>query len=105
MVFDKGAKSKDNEDMIVAARCHYLTAVKDYEWLRKKIQSVERSSMKRVLKYKTGERVFVHPEENKGVYLYIYYDERRAKQDAKKREKRIREILEEKEEMTSALTT
>lgn len=103
MVFDKGAKSKDNEDMIVAASHHYLTAVKDCEWLRKKIRSVERSSMRKVLKYKTGEWVFVHPDVNKGVYLYIYYDERRAKQDAKKREKRIREILEEKEEMTRLL--
>jgi len=103
IVFNKGAKSKKNCDMITDDGYHYLTAVKDYNWVGEKIRSINRAEMRYVMDYKKGKKVFVYREEINGVYRYFYYDERRAEQDAKKREEKIKQALAEKKEMMDLL--
>jgi len=103
IVFDKGPKSKKNCDMITDDGFHYLTAVKDYKYVREKMKSIEKTQMQHVMKYKNGKKVFVHHETQEGVHRYFYYDERRAEQDARKREKKIKNALAEKKEMMDTL--
>ena len=60
-----------------------------YPWINDKMSSLDKTGMKEMMTYKTGERVFAHVEKRNDEFLYIYYDERRAKSDASKREKKI----------------
>lgn len=103
IVFDKGPKSKKNCEMITDKSYHYLTAVRDYEWVRKKIRSIDRTQMKYVMKYKKGKKIFVLHDTVGDLHHYFYYDERRAEQDARKREKKIKKVLAEKKEMMELL--
>ncbi|MBU4266753.1 MAG: IS1634 family transposase [Candidatus Altiarchaeota archaeon] len=103
IVFDKGPKSEKNCDLVTDKHCHYLTAVKDYKYVRKKMQSIDKTQMQHVMTYKTGENVHVHVEKTNGIYRYFYHDERRAKHDDKKRNKKIKKTLTEKKEMMDTL--
>jgi transposase len=103
IVFDKGPNSKKNCDLVTGKGCHYLTAVKDYDYVRKKMKSIDRTRMQYVMTYRTGEKVHVHVEKTNDIIRYFYYDERRAKHDARKREKKIKKTLKEKEEMMKIL--
>jgi transposase len=99
IVFDKGAKSDENCRMTMDHGYHYLTAVKDYNWLREKIRSINKAEMTYVMRYKTGKKVFVHREKVNEIYRYFYYDERRAEQDVRGRGEKIKKVLAEKKEM------
>ena len=99
MVFDKGAKSKENCQMILDNGDDYLSAIKNTAELRKKIKQVDKDSMIELFSYKNGGKVFGYWKEYGGVYEYLYYDERKAKKDAKKRQKKINKILGRRKEM------
>jgi len=79
IVFDKGPKSKKNCDLVTDKQFHYLTAMKDYKYVREKMQLIDKTQMQHVMTYNTGENVHVHVEKTKGIYHYFYHDERRAK--------------------------
>ena len=99
MVFDKGAKSKGNCQMILDNGDDYLSAIKNTAELRKKIKQVDKDSMIELFSYKNGDKVFGYWKDYGGVYEYLYYDERKAKKDAKKRQKKINKILGRRKEM------
>ena len=104
IVFDKGAKSKGNCKLIRESGHDYLSAIKDTAELRAKIEQIDKNSMLELFQYETGDKVFGYWNRNsEGVYGYIYYDERRAKKDAKKRQKKIKKLLKEKEELTKKI--
>lgn len=99
MVFDKGAKSKGNCKMILENGDDYLSAIKNTAELRKKIKKVGKDSMMELSRYESGDKVFGYWKKCGEVYEYLYYDEKKAKKDIKKRQKKINKILENREEM------
>lgn len=104
MVFDKGPKSKGNCELIRESGHDYLSAIKDTAELRAKIRPINKESMLELFQYESGDKVFGCWRENSaGVYEYIYYDERRANHDVKKRQRKIKKVLKEKEELTKKM--
>jgi len=99
IVFDKGAKSKGNCKMIRDNGDDYLSAIKDTAELRKKIKQVDKDSMIDLFSYENGDKVFGYWNKCGDISEYIYYDERKAKKDAKKRQKKINKVLTNREEL------
>lgn len=50
------------------------------------MKQVDKSLMVELFRYKTGDRVFVWWKKRGEAYEYVYFDERKAERDAKKRE-------------------
>ena len=100
IVIDKGAISNENFKMIQGESCHYLTACKNYESLRKAIRSVDKSKMKKIKVDKKGKKTLVLKKKVGDIYRYIYYDDKRAENDVAQRTKEINKILAEKRKLT-----
>jgi len=103
VTFDKGAKSKENCELIQAGGRDYLSAVKDTTELREKIRRIDKDSMVELFSYKSGERVFAMWKKCGEVYEFIYFDERKAKREAEKREGKVRKALDEKEALAEKI--
>lgn len=99
IVIDKGAKSKGNCKMILDNGDDYLSAIKNSTQLRKKIKQVDKDSMQELFSYENGDKVLGYWKKYGERYEYIYYDERRAKKDVKKRQKKINKVLANRKEM------
>jgi len=103
VTFDKGAKSKGNCELIRESGRDYLTAIKDTTELREKIRRIDKDSMVELFSYKSGEKVFATWEKCGEVYEFIYFDERKAKGEAEKREGKVRKALGEKEALAEKI--
>jgi hypothetical protein len=103
MIFDKGANSKENGELIRNSGRDYLTAIKNTTEFRERLKQVDKSSMVELFRYKTGDRVFAWWKKRDEVYDYFYFDERKAKSEAKKREEVIKKILLEKEALAKKI--
>jgi transposase len=99
ITFDKGAKSKGNCELIRDSGRDYLSAVKNTAELRDKIRRVDKNMMLALFSYESGDQVFVWWKKRGDIYEYIYFDERRAKKDAEKRARKIKQVLAEKEKL------
>jgi len=84
-------------------RKDYRTAIKNTTELRERMRQVDKGLMVELFSYKTGERVFAWWKKRDEVYEYFYFDERKAKRDAKKREGEIKKILFEKKELAKKI--
>lgn len=87
-VFDKGTDSKENRDMIIKSRNHFLTAAKVHEPMKKEMRKHSKY-LTSILEHKNGDKVHAAEWEEDGLYCTLYLDERRKKSDAKKREEKI----------------
>jgi len=103
MIFDKGANSKENGELIRKSGRDYLTAIKNTTELRERMTQLDKRLMVELFSYKTGDRVFAWWKKRDEVYEYFYFDERKAKRDAKEREGEIKKILLEKEELAKKI--
>lgn len=84
MIFDKGANSKENGELIRNSGRDYLTAIKNTTELRERLKQVDKSLMVELFSYKTGDKVFAWWKKRDDVYDFFYFDERKAKREAKK---------------------
>jgi len=103
VTFDKGAKSAGNCKLIRSSGRDYLSAVKNSAELRERIKGVDKNMMLELFKYESGERVFAWWKKRGDVYEYIYFDERRAEKDAEKRDRKIKQVLAEKEKLAKKI--
>jgi transposase len=103
VIFDKGASSKENGELIRNSGRDYLTAIKNTAELRERLKQVDKSVMTKLFRYKSGERVFAWWQKRGDMYEYFYFDERKAKKDVETRERRIKKILAEKEELAAKI--
>ena len=99
IIFDKGAKSKGNCKMICDNGNDYLSAIRDAAELREKIKQVDKDSMMELVSYENGDKVFGYWKLCGEVYEYLYYDERKAKKDVKKRQKMMNKVLKKNKEL------
>jgi transposase len=103
VIFDKGASSKGNGELIRNSGRDYLTAIKNTAELRERLKQVDKSVMTEVFRYKSGDRVLAWWQRRGDMYEYLYFDERKAKKDMETRERRIKKILAEKEELAAKI--
>lgn len=59
--------------------------------------------MLELFSYKSGDRVFAWWKKRGEVYEYIYFDERKAKKEAERRDGKIRKVLDGKEELAKKI--
>jgi hypothetical protein len=76
---------KKNYELIREGGRDYLSAIKDTTELREKIRQITKDSMVELFSYESGERVFGIRKKCGEVYEFIYFDERRAKRERRRR--------------------
>lgn len=88
VVFDKGANSKENRELIAKAGHYYLTAEKMTAKMKHKIKSIGKRGMKKL----NSDTKYFMQETPEGTVFY-YYSKKLAKQQRQRRARRIAEQI------------